>query len=88
MRGQTEELAETASSLGLAIVGQADHPHQQRLTNGHSQGQSDCAAAHLEDEKPCLDRRGARPAAVSVAIETAGPLNGHKKAPSLEGAAG
>jgi len=31
MRGQTEELAETASSLGLAIVGQADRPHQQHL---------------------------------------------------------
>jgi len=31
MRGQTEELAETASSPGHDIVGQADHPHQQRL---------------------------------------------------------
>jgi hypothetical protein len=51
MRGQTEELAETASSLGLVIVGQADHPHQQRLTNGHSERQSHCTAGFLPDEK-------------------------------------
>ena len=88
MRGQTEELAETASSPGLAIVGQADHPHQQRLTNGHSQEQSGCTAGLLADENPCLNRLWARPAATSVAIETAALLNGHKKAPSLEGVAG
>ena len=50
MMGQTEELAVTASSLGLVIVGQADDSHQQHLTNGHLQGQTACAAGLLEDE--------------------------------------
>ena len=59
MRGQTEELAETASSPGPAIVGQADDSHQQHLTNGHLQGQNSCSAMVLRDENhPLTTHRG------------------------------
>ena len=86
MRGQTEKLAETASSLDLAIVGQADHCHQQRLTNGHSGRQVGCAAWHLHDEKALRSRPSRQHVAAAVATRTAPPGKQHKKAPSHEGA--